>query len=147
MVARYLRRNWAYIVFLAAVGVTGCLVQNAYYFQVLTFIGINTLLALGAQSADGLHQPDFPRACRILPASVPSPTAILTATWGPSPGLALPCALAIAALVALVVGLPTLKLSGYYLGMGTLGFGMIVHIFLREWTEVTGGLGLSASRR
>ena len=39
----------------------------------------------------------------------------------------------LAALVAFIVGLPTLKLTGYYLGMGTLGFGMIVHILLREW--------------
>jgi branched-chain amino acid transport system permease protein len=41
--------------------------------------------------------------------------------------------------IALVVGMPTLKLSGYYLGMGTLGFGMIVYIIFREWTNVTGG--------
>ncbi len=34
---------------------------------------------------------------------------------------------------------PTLKLSGYYLGMGTLGFGMIVYVVFREWSGVTGG--------
>ena len=44
-----------------------------------------------------------------------------------------------AALIALVIGIPTLKLSGYYLGMGTLGFGMIVHVVFREWSSLTGG--------
>jgi len=38
-----------------------------------------------------------------------------------------------------VVGLPTLRLTGYYLGMGTLGFGMIVYVLFREWSGLTGG--------
>jgi branched-chain amino acid transport system permease protein len=138
MVARFLRRNWAYLVFLGGVGVTGCLVQNAYYFQVLTFIGINTLLALGLNLLMG-YAGQISLGHAAFYGIGAYTTAVLTTTWGLSPGLALPCALAVAALVALVVGLPTLKLSGYYLGMGTLGFGMIVHILLREWTEVTGG--------
>ena len=30
-------------------------------------------------------------------------------------------------------------ITGYYLAMGTLGFGMIVNIVIREWADVTGG--------
>jgi branched-chain amino acid transport system permease protein len=56
-----------------------------------------------------------------------------------SPWVALPCAVFLSCLVALIVGIPTLKLSGYYLGMGTLGFGIIIHILIREWTALTGG--------
>jgi len=66
-------------------------------------------------------------------------TAILTVHYGISPWMALPAAILIAMAVAYIVGVPTLKLSGYYLGMGTLGFGMIVHILFREWSSVTGG--------
>mgnify|MGYP000340824814 CR=1 FL=1 len=44
-----------------------------------------------------------------------------------------------AALVALMVGLPALKLSGHYLAMATLGFNYAVHIIFVQWDEVTGG--------
>ncbi|WP_448872363.1 branched-chain amino acid ABC transporter permease [Desulfobulbus propionicus] len=41
------------------------------------------------------------------------------------------CAVSVAALVALVIGIPVLKLKGHYLAMATLGFGTIVYrIFL-----------------
>ncbi|MFW6334353.1 MAG: branched-chain amino acid ABC transporter permease, partial [Desulfosalsimonas sp.] len=66
-------------------------------------------------------------------------TAVLTATYQIPPLLALPAAVAAAMAVAWIVGMPTLRLTGYYLGMGTLGFGMIVHIIFREWDSVTGG--------
>jgi branched-chain amino acid transport system permease protein len=66
-------------------------------------------------------------------------TAILSGTYAINPWLALVCAVAAAVLIAFIVGLPTLRLSGYYLGMGTLGFGMIVNIAIREWADVTGG--------
>jgi branched-chain amino acid transport system permease protein len=41
--------------------------------------------------------------------------------------------------VALLIGIPTLKLTGYYLGMATLGFGIIVNICFRELAGLTGG--------
>jgi branched-chain amino acid transport system permease protein len=44
-----------------------------------------------------------------------------------SPWLALAAAMLVAAAVALVVGIPTIRLRGHYLAMATLGFGIIVH--------------------
>jgi branched-chain amino acid transport system permease protein len=41
--------------------------------------------------------------------------------------------------VALLVGVPALKLSGYYLAMATLGFGIIVYICFKELVWLTGG--------
>jgi branched-chain amino acid transport system permease protein len=50
----------------------------------------------------------------------------------------------LAALVAFIVGMPTLKLTGHYLALATLGFGVIVFIFFKQWRSLTGGLdGLS----
>jgi branched-chain amino acid transport system permease protein len=66
-------------------------------------------------------------------------SGILSAHWGWSPWLALPAALLLSVAVAFLVGVPTLKLSGYYLGMGTLGFGMIFNVVFREWSSLTGG--------
>jgi branched-chain amino acid transport system permease protein len=43
------------------------------------------------------------------------------------------------ALAALLIGIPTLRLSGHYLAMATLGFNVIVHHLLVQWDAVTGG--------
>lgn len=62
-------------------------------------------------------------------------------------GLSFPLALAIGgilpALVALVIGIPTLRLSGVYLAMATLGFGEVVRVIVLNM-DITGGpLGLN----
>ncbi len=44
-----------------------------------------------------------------------------------SPWIALVAALAVTAVVALLIGLPVLKLRGHYLAMATLGFGTIIY--------------------
>jgi branched-chain amino acid transport system permease protein len=66
-------------------------------------------------------------------------SAILTATchFPPWPTMVL-VAVAVAA-VALGLGVPTLRLSGHYLAMATLGFNYAVHIIFVQWDDVTGG--------
>lgn len=116
----------------------GLLIDNSYYIQTLTLIGINTILALGLNLLMGYAgQISLGHAAFFGIGAYT--TAILTTKFMVSPWLALPAALILAASVAYIVGIPTLRLSGYYLGMGTLGFGMIVNIFLREWDSFTGG--------
>lgn len=43
------------------------------------------------------------------------------------------------ALTAFVIGIPTLRLSGHYLAMATLGFNIVVHNIFVQWDRVTGG--------
>ncbi len=51
----------------------------------------------------------------------------------------------LAALVALAIGRPTLRLSGVYLAMATLAFGEVVRIIILNTEQFTGGaLGLNA---
>jgi len=127
-----------YSVFICAVSVFGLATENTYYLQLMTFIGINTLLALGLNMLMGYTgQVSLGHAAFYGIGAYT--TAILSGTYGVNPWLALGCAVAVAVLIAFIVGLPTLRLSGYYLGMGTLGFGMIVNIVIREWAGVTGG--------
>lgn len=47
-----------------------------------------------------------------------------------APWAACCCAVAAAALIALVIGIPVLKLKGHYLAMATLGFGTIIYRIL-----------------
>lgn len=57
--------------------------------------------------------------------------------------LAAPCAVAITAAVGAAVGYPCLRLSGHYLALATIGFGIIVQLILinaRQWTNGSDGI-------
>ena len=51
-------------------------------------------------------------------------TAVLTTTYGLSPWLTLPLSLLVAGLAAVVLGLVTVRLSGHYLPLGTIDWGI-----------------------
>lgn len=131
-------KHLRHILFLALIIFTGMLTSNSYHLQLLTFIGINTLLALGLNMLMG-YAGQISLGHAAFYGIGAYTTAILTVHLNWSPWLALPAAVLLTALVAFLVALPMLKLSGYYLGMGTLGFGMIIYILIRQWTTVTGG--------
>src|SRR5512136_1305715 len=110
-----------HLVFLVAIVLIGLTTNNSYYLQVLTFIGINTLLALGLNMLMG-YAGQISLGHAAFYGIGAYATAILTVHFHLSPWLALPVSITAAVIVAYIVGVPTLKLSGYYLGMGTLGF-------------------------
>jgi len=127
-----------HVVFALIIAVTGWWVSNPYYVQLLTFIGIYTILALGLNMLMGYagqislgHAAFYGLGAYI--------SAIATVHWNWSPWVALPLALLLTALIAFLIAVPMLKLTGYYLGMGTLGFGMILYVLFREWSTLTGG--------
>lgn len=66
-------------------------------------------------------------------------SAILTVHFGLNPWLCMVIGMAVAAVVAVMVGVPSLKLRGHYLAMATLAFGIIVYIIFNEEGEWTGG--------
>jgi branched-chain amino acid transport system permease protein len=133
-----LRNIIHYALFALVVLICGKTIENAYYLQVLTFIGINALLAVSLNMLMG-YAGQISLGHAAFYGIGAYATAILTVHYGLSPWTALPAAIGAAIIIAFLVGMPTLKLSGYYLAMGTLGFGMIVHILFREWSSVTGG--------
>ena len=119
-------------------GICGFTVVNPYHLQLLTFIGLNTLLALGLNMLMGYAgQISLGHAAFYGLGAYTS--AVLTVHFGWSPWQAMPVAILLPPAVALLVAFPILKLSGFYLGMGTLGFGMIVFIAFREFSRFTGG--------
>jgi branched-chain amino acid transport system permease protein len=71
-------------------------------------------------------------------------SAVLTATYYWEPIVAFAAGLALALLVALVIGWPTLRLKGHYLAMATLAIGLIVYEIAIQWQSVTQGyMGIS----
>ena len=65
--------------------------------------------------------------------------AILSTRFGVNFWLLLPICGIAAAVVGLIVSLPTLKLQGIYLSIVTLGASEIIRIIAQTWTPVTGG--------
>src|SRR6201991_3224702 len=51
-------------------------------------------------------------------------TAVLTTAYGMSPWLTLPLSLIVSGLAAVILGLVTVRLSGHYLPLGTLAWGL-----------------------
>jgi branched-chain amino acid transport system permease protein len=100
---------------------------NPYYLGVLVWCGIYSLVCMGLSLFMGycgqisLGHAGF---C-ALGAYI---SAILTTRAGFSPWTAILIAVVASSLVALGVGLPTLRLKGHYLAMATLGFGTIVYV-------------------
>ena len=66
-------------------------------------------------------------------------SAIATVTFGIPPWPAMVLVACGVAVVALILGIPILRLSGHYLAMATLGLNFVVHSILLQWDEVTGG--------
>ena len=64
---------------------------------------------------------------------------ILAANLGLSFWLCLPLAMAAAGICGFIVGIPALRVSGLYLALVTIGFGVIVEKVLVEWASLTGG--------
>ncbi|OZI74878.1 branched-chain amino acid ABC transporter permease [Bordetella genomosp. 12] len=66
-------------------------------------------------------------------------SGILSAQFGLSPWLGLVAAIACCAGVALLVGLPTLRLRGHYLAMATVGLNAILSVLFVGLVGLTGG--------
>jgi branched-chain amino acid transport system permease protein len=62
-----------------------------------------------------------------------------TVAGGPGFWVALPVALALAAIAGLLIGLPTLRLRGDYLAIVTLAFGQIAKLSENNWDWLTNG--------
>lgn len=66
-------------------------------------------------------------------------SALLAVRLGVSFWIGLPCAGLFSAILAVLLGIPTLRVSGLYLTMVTIGFAEIVRLVLWNWSDVTFG--------
>jgi branched-chain amino acid transport system permease protein len=66
-------------------------------------------------------------------------SAVLSVRYGLSPWLGMPIAAAATGALAYVVGIPTLRLTSYYLGMATLGIGVVLQLAFVQLHGITGG--------
>jgi len=118
--------------------VTPLVVNNPYSLGILNLIGLYVIAVLGLNLFIGYAgQISLGHAAFFGLGAYGS--AILTATYHLPSWPALLLTAAAMALVALILGVPTLRLSGHYLAMATLGFNYVVHSLFVQWDAVTGG--------
>ena len=109
-----------------------------HYPDIMVFAGIYCLITIGLSLLMGYagqislgHAAFFGIGAYI--------SGVLTANYGMNAWACMVIGMAVAAVVATLVGAPSLKLKGHYLAMVTLAFGIIIFIIFNEEIEWTGG--------
>jgi branched-chain amino acid transport system permease protein len=62
--------------------------------------------------------------------------------WGWPPIAGIPAGIVMSIVLALVIGLPTFRLTGHYFSMATLAVAELIHIFTGTWDFVGAAIGL-----
>jgi len=135
---RSILANLPYLVIVAILAVIPAVVTNLYYIQVLIFIGIYIILALSLNLLNGYvgllsigHAAfygigAYASAKLVMVVGLPFPLAMLGAG-------------AVAGIFGYFIAKTTLRLSGIYMTLATLGFNMIFFLVLQNWMSFTNG--------
>jgi len=118
--------------------------SNTYYLFIAMLIGISVVVTTGLNILAGASgQVSLGQAGFYALGAYAS--AILTTRLGLGFWIGLPAAIALGAAVGVVLALASLRVSGPYLAMVTIAFGIIVEHGLIEWDALTRGFGGIAS--
>ena len=118
-----LRRYLPAIAALAVLAAPFTGLMPAYWVTLFNYIGIASLVALGLVLLTGVGgMTSFGQAAFVGIGAYSS--AVLSVHLGLSPWLTLPIALAVTGFVALLIGAFTVRLSGHYLPLGTIAWGI-----------------------
>lgn len=113
-----------------------------YYLSLLNYIGLYSIVALGMILLTGVGGlTSFGQAAFVGIGAYA--TAVLTANMGMSPWMGLLAGLVITGLIAMVLGLLTLRLSGHYLPIGTLAWGISIYYLFGNLPHLGGFSGIS----
>ena len=115
---------------------------NPYYLQVGSFILINIILGLSIYVTLSSGQLSLGSAGFMGIGAYPS--ALLTLNFDVPIIIGIIAGALMAGIFGLIVGIPSLRLSGVYLAIATLGFGEVIRVFFVNWESVTkGAVGIS----
>jgi branched-chain amino acid transport system permease protein len=134
----YLRKHAGFLAVAVVIMTIPAYLSNTYYLSVLAFMATRFMMALGLSLLVGqAGQISLGQAGFVGIGAYGA--AILTTRLGLNPWLAMLLAAMLSALIAGLVGMPTLRLKGYYLAMATLGVNEIIHILLVQLKGLTNG--------
>jgi branched-chain amino acid transport system permease protein len=113
-------------------------IRGDYYLSVLIFMGINSLVVIGLSMLMG-YAGQISLGHAAFYGIGAYATGILTTSFHLSIYSAVLIGILLAAGLAIIIGIPALRLTGHYLAVATLGIGEIVFIVFNETIELTGG--------
>ena len=135
---RSILANSPYLIIMALLAVVPVVVTNLYHIQVMIFIGIYTILTLSLNLLNG-----YVGLLSIGHAAFYGVGAYASAKLVMTVGLPFPLAMlgagAVAGIMGYLIAKPTLRLSGIYMTLATLGFNMIFFLILQNWMSFTNG--------
>lgn len=118
--------------------------DSRYLVHVLTLAGINIIFAISLNVVMGFAgQPSIGHGALLGAAAYIS--ALLTLRLGLAWPVALAITVTVTACLGFVLGLASFRFAHMYLAIVTLGFAILFHEIIMNWTSVTNGnIGLSA---
>lgn len=112
--------------------------QDSYFLHIINIIGIYAIAVIGLDLLTGVtglislgHAAFF--------ALGGYSAAILTTQYDLHPLIVLPISCLICAVFAFLIGMPLIRMKGYYLALGTLGVGIIAFTLFNGGGNFTGG--------
>jgi branched-chain amino acid transport system permease protein len=121
------------------------LVLSRYELSILIEMGIAVIGALGLNLLIGFTgQISLGQGAFVAIGAYTS--GLLAGTVGLPFLITLPLSGLMAALLSLIVGVPSLRLKGLYLALGTLAFGFIVEYVIFHWDLTRGDLGMAVPK-
>jgi len=104
-------------------------------------LGVNAILGLSMYAVLALGQLSLGQAAFMGIGAYAS--AVLTVKFGVPFPLVLAAAMVAPAIAAMIISVPTLRLTGVYLAIATIGFGEVMRILYINTDYIGGALGLS----
>jgi branched-chain amino acid transport system ATP-binding protein len=137
---KLLTYTWLWLGLIILVFLAIFLTQNTYYLHVLGTIAVTVLVGVGLNILTGLSgQVSIGHAGFFAIGAYSSSLLMTKLHW--NFWLATVAAVIISAVTGLVLAAPALRVTGPYLAMVTIAFGIIVERILVEWVDLTGGFG------
>ena len=127
-----------HIIFAAVMAALYFLNMSQYVYRVLIMIGLYTILALGLNVILGMTG-----MLSMGHAAFYSIGAYVSAIMGTRFGMGFFTSaifgIAVSAVMGMLLGLTTMRLSGSYLAITTMGFAEVIRMILLSWEDVTNG--------
>jgi branched-chain amino acid transport system permease protein len=137
------QKSWLAILVLSLIIIP--LLLSRYQLSILNEISIVIIGALGLNLLIG-YTGQLSLAHGAFVAIGAYSSGLLTAKLSMPFIVSLPLSGLIAAALGLIIGIPSLRLKGLYLALGTLAFGFIIEYIIHHWDLTQGDLGMAVKR-
>ncbi len=135
------KQNKTLIIALICIGIAAILplfISNNYHLNLMIQVLINIIIVLGLNFITGLTGQMNLGTAGIF--SMGAYTSALVATKsGVNPWICLILAAVMGIIIGVGLGYPSLRVSGVYLALTTIGFSEIVRVLMTNLTDLTGG--------